>query len=51
MILLILYALFKLFLLISYGYYAFRRVSWPDCYAHDNKPYPKPVDKDDENVT
>ena len=53
LIFLILLGVFKLFVLVGYGYYTFRRVDRPDCYGNSDSGQPSPSRVDDsyENVT
>lgn len=53
-ILFLAYAIYKSFVLITFGYYTFRHTDRPDCYASssgDNMPLSKRVDGDSINVT
>ena len=53
LILLFLFAMFKIFALVGNGYYTFRRVDRTDCYAQQesDKPIPHRIDDTDEDVT
>ena len=50
---LILFIIFKLLIIIGYGYYSFRHVDRPDCYASpdNDKPSNRKEDGSYENVT
>ena len=52
-ILLLLIALFKIFVIVGSGYYTFRKVDRPDCYASEDndKPTSKRIEDSDKNVT
>ena len=47
------FAIFKLFVLIGNGYYTFRRVDRSDCFAQQDshKPIPHRQEESDENIT
>jgi hypothetical protein len=52
-ILLLIIALYKIFVLVGCGYYTFRKVDRPDCYASEEseKPTSKRIEESDKNVT
>ena len=53
LILVVFIGIFKVFVLIGFGYYTFRHSDKPDCYAPEDstKPTSKRIDETDTNVT
>ena len=53
LILVVFVAIFKIFILIAFGYYTFRHSDKPDCYAPEgsSRPTSKRIDETDTNVT
>eukprot|EP00355_Strombidium_rassoulzadegani_P004227 CAMPEP_0168621716 /NCGR_PEP_ID=MMETSP0449_2-20121227/7856_1 /TAXON_ID=1082188 /ORGANISM="Strombidium rassoulzadegani, Strain ras09" /LENGTH=64 /DNA_ID=CAMNT_0008662881 /DNA_START=31 /DNA_END=225 /DNA_ORIENTATION=- len=53
LLLCLLLAVYKVMVLMGFGYLTFRRVERPDCYANNDsiKPNPNREDPADENVT